>query len=130
MVVDTNVLISAVVGHGKPRRLVFGLFERHQIVVSPQLLAELIDVLSREKFSDTNEQQAKSFLSIISRKASMVTIRRPFRVVPEDPDDDVILNTAYEGRASHIVSGDRHLLKLGRFRGIRILTVNEMLGLL
>lgn len=117
-------------GHGKPRRLVSELFERNEVVTSPQLLAELIDVLSREKFAERDERQAKSFLSIISRKASVVTVRRLFKAVSEDPDDDIVLNTAYEGKASHIVSGDRHLLNLGRFRGIRIVTVNEMLGLL
>jgi putative PIN family toxin of toxin-antitoxin system len=127
---DTNVLISAFVGHGKPRRLVFVLLERHQVVASPQMLAELIDVLSREKFAETDKQQAKSFLSILARKVFVVTAKRSFKAVPEDTDDDVVLNTAYEGKASHIISGDRHLLKLGNFRGIRIVTVNEMLELL
>lgn len=100
------------------------------MITSPQLLAELVDVLSREKFPETDEQQVKPFLSIISRKAMVVTIRRSFKAVHEDPDDDVVLSTAYEGKASHVVSGDRHLLNMGRFRGIRIVTVNEMLELL
>ena len=100
------------------------------MITSPQLLAELVDVLSRERFPETDEQQAKSFLSIISRKAMVVTIRRSFKAVPEDPDDDVVLSTAFDGKASYVVSGDRHLLNLGRFRGIRIVTVNEMLELL
>ena len=60
----------------------------------------------------------------------MVTVKRSFGAVTEDPEDDIVLDTAYEGRASHIVSGDKHLLNLGRFRGIRIVTVNEMLELL
>jgi predicted nucleic acid-binding protein len=60
----------------------------------------------------------------------MVTLRRSFGAISEDPEDDIVLDTAYEGRASHIVSGDKHLLKLSRFRGIRIVTVNDMLGLL
>jgi len=102
---------------------VLELFERHQVVTSPQLLAELIDVLSREKFARTDRQQATSYLSILARKVSMVAPKRSFKVVPEDPDDDIVLNTAYEGKASHIVSGDRHLLNLGRFRGIRIVTL-------
>lgn len=106
------------------------LLERHQVVASPQMLAELIDVLSREKFAETDKQQAKSFLSMLARKVFVVTAKRSFKAVPEDTDDDVVLNTAYEGKASHIVSGDRYLLKLGNFRGIRIVTVNEMLELL
>ena len=130
VVVDTNVLVSAFIGHGKPRRLVLELLDRHEVVTSPQMLAELIDVLSREKFAETDKQQAKSFLSILARKVSMVAPKQSFRAVPDDPDDDAVLSTAHEGRASHIVSGDRHLLNLGRFRGIRIVSVDEMLGLL
>lgn len=117
-------------GHGKPRRLVTKLLESHEVVTSSQLLAELVDVLSREKFAVTEEKQANQFLSIILRKATVVTVRRSFDAVRDDPEDDAVLNAAYEGKASHVISGDRHLLSLSRFRGIRIVTVNEMLDLL
>jgi len=130
VVVDTNVLISALVGHGKPRRLVSELLERHEVVASPQMLAELVDVLSREKFAETDERQTKTFLSILARRVSVVTPRRSFKLVLEDPDDDVVVGTAYEGKATHIISGDKHLLSLGKFRGIRMVKVNEMLELL
>jgi len=40
------------------------------------------------------------------------------------------LATAFDGKADYIVSGDKHLLSLGAFRGIRILNVDEMLTLL
>ena len=59
---------------------------------------------------------------------SMVAIKRSLKTVTVDPDDDIVLSTAYEGSASHIVSGDRHLLAMDRFRGVRIVTVNEMLN--
>ena len=117
-------------GHGKPRRLFSQALKHHQVVASPQLLAELADVLSREKFNATGKRQLDAFLSLLARKAYIVTPKRIIKAVPEDPDDDLVLITAYEGKASHIVSGDRHLLDLRRFRGIRIVTVREMLDLL
>ena len=52
------------------------------------------------------------------------------RVVPEDPDDDLVLATAEAGDADYIVTGDRHLLSLKEFRGTRIVGVSEMLVLL
>ena len=110
--------------------MVFEMLERHQVVTSPQMLAELVDVLSREKFAVAGRQQARSFLSALTRATSIVDAKHSFKAVPEDPDDDIVLSTAYDGKASHIISGDKHLLKLGRFRGIRIVTVNEMLELL
>ncbi len=130
VVVDTNVLVSALVGHGKPRRLVFKLLEEHQVVSSRQMLAEFVDVLSREKFMEIDKSDVSSFLSILASKIILVTIKRYFKVVAEDPDDDMVLNTAYEGRATHIVSGDRHLLNLKRLGGIKMVTVSEMLRLL
>ncbi len=106
------------------------MLESHQVVASPQMLAELVDVLSREKFIGVDRRQTRLYLSILVRKAVVANAGRSFSAVPEDPDDDVVLSTAYVGKASHIVSGDRHLLNIGQFRGIRIVTVNEMLGLL
>jgi uncharacterized protein len=118
------------VGHGRPRRLLSQALKHHEVIASPQLLAELADVLSREKFDATEKRQLYSFLSLLARKCLIVTPKRIIKVVPEDPDDDLILSTAYAGHASHIVSGDRHLLNLQRFRGTRIVTVREMLDLL
>ena len=106
------------------------MLRRHQVVTSPQMLAELADVLSREKFSETQEKEVRSFLRILASHASVVNPTASFGAVTEDPDDDIVLNTALEGKASHVVSGDRHLLNLGRFRGVRIVTASEMLALL
>ncbi len=50
-----------------------------------------------------------------------------FVVLPEDPDDEVVLNVAYSGRADYIVTGDNHLLALNRFKKTRIVTINQML---
>jgi predicted nucleic acid-binding protein len=50
--------------------------------------------------------------------------------VKEDPEDDMVLRTAYDSKADYIVSGDKHLLSLREFKGIRIVSVNEMLKIL
>ena len=49
-----------------------------------------------------------------------------FKVVLEDPDDDVVLNTAYSERAEFIVTGNRHLLGLGHFKKTKIVTVIQI----
>jgi hypothetical protein len=130
VVLDTNVLISALVGHGKPRRLVLKLLEEETVVSSMEMLAELADVLSRRKFTDVKSSQVNSFLSKFARRAVVVTSKRRFKVVEEDPDDDIVLSTAYGADARYIISGDKHLLKLKEFRGIEIVTAKEMLQLL
>ncbi|MBO0888442.1 putative toxin-antitoxin system toxin component, PIN family [Candidatus Bathyarchaeota archaeon] len=125
---DTNVLISALVGHGKPRRLVTLLLERHQIVTSRQMLAEFADVASREEFAEVGRTRVVSFMSILARHAVIVPVKHVLNVIVEDPDDNIVLSTALQGNASQIVSGDRHLLELRRYRGVRIVTVEEMLA--
>jgi len=90
------------------------------------MLAELGDVLSRSKFGNTRHQ-IDEFLSIMVRGSILATIVECPKFIEEDPDDDVVLATALEGRAEYLVSGDKHLLSLREFRGIRIVTVREML---
>ena len=129
VVVDTNVLISALLADGKPRRLVALLIDTGQLVSSTQILAELADAASREKFG-VRQSRVTSFLSILSRGAILASVKRARRIVVEDPEDDVVLGTALAGGASYVVSGDRHLLDLGRFESVRIVTVEEMLRIL
>ncbi len=71
-----------------------------------------------------------SFLSKFARRVVVVSLKRRFKIVEEDPDDDIVLSTAYFGRARYIISGDKHLLKLKEFRGIEIVTAKQMLELL
>ena len=130
VVVDTNVLISAVVGHGKPRRLVTRLLKEHKVITSREMLAELVDVLDRAKFAKVKKRKVTKFLTILTNKAEIVSIQEDVDVIPEDPDDNIVLSTASEGNANYILSGDKHLLNLREFRGIRIVPVKEMLELL
>lgn len=124
VVIDTNVLVSALINKGKSRRLVLNLLEGHTVILSSPMLAELADVLSRDKFCITNSQVAK-FISIISRKAKMVPVQFTHKVIKEDPDDATVLNTALSRKADYIISGDKHLLKLAYYKKIRIVSVNE-----
>lgn len=130
VVLDTNVLISALLGHGKPRSLVSKLFAGHVIVTSKQMMAELGDVLSREKFLEVRNAQTDEFLLLLVSRTLLVTIRQPPKIVAEDPDDDTVLATAYEGQAEYLVSGDKHLLRLREFKRIKIVTVSAMLKIL
>ena len=120
-------MIWALVGHGKPRRLLTALLERHQIVSSLQMLAEFLEVMSRDKFAEVGRSRLASFLSILVRRTTIVSVKHTRKLIAQDPDDDIVLSTAHKGNASHIVSGDGHLLGLKRFKGVKIVTVDEML---
>jgi predicted nucleic acid-binding protein len=57
-------------------------------------------------------------------------VKSKFKSVKEDPDDDTIIRASYDSKANYITSGDRHLLALKQFKGIRIVNVDEMLNTL
>ena len=129
VVIDTNVLVSALVASGKCRRLVLKLLEEHTVILSRQMLAELADVLTRDKFNVKNSQVDR-FLATLVRKSKIASVVPHFKVVLEDPDDNIVLNTAYTGKADYIITGDKHLLALKEFKNIEIVNVTQMLEII
>jgi putative PIN family toxin of toxin-antitoxin system len=129
VVADTNVLVSAFLNDGKPRKLLLKLLEKHTVILSRQMLAELADVLSRDKFSVTSAL-VESFISILVRKATIVPVDYSLKIIMEDRDDDRVLNTALNGKTDYIVSGDKRLVSLKKFEKTEILKVNQMLEIL
>jgi putative PIN family toxin of toxin-antitoxin system len=131
-VFDVNVLVSSLIVKGKPRELwLKARANEFTLLLSSKIVSEFIDVISRRKFTKyVKEYDVKVFLEALHQTAKFTRIKSKFNVVTADPADDVILRTAVDGKADCIVSGDKHLLALKEFRGIKILTVDEMLSLL
>jgi putative PIN family toxin of toxin-antitoxin system len=94
-------------------------------VISPDLLDELDEKL-RLKF-DVSPEDAATVLDRIAGIAQVVHPEETLQVIREDPDHDQVLECAVSGKANYIVTGDRHLLRLGEYRGIRIMRVREFL---
>ena len=105
------------------------MLEEHTVVLSRQMLAELSDVITRDKFS-VKRSQVNRFLSDLTSNSKMVPDNPRFKVILQDSDDDVILNTAYNGKADYIVTGDKHLLSLEKFKQTKIVNIPQMLEIL
>lgn len=126
-VFDTNVLISGTISSGRARMLIEAAVDgRVRLVISRGLVKEFSGVIAREKFGLSREEQAR-LVGFVVNLGEMVSTRSRFKAVKEDPDDNMVLRAAYDGRVDCIVSGDKHILALGSFRGIAIRTVVEML---
>ena len=94
-------------------------------VISPALLDELDEKL-RLKF----EVGAEDAAIVRAKLESVAEIVRPdiaLHVIEDDPDDNRVLECAAKGDADYIVTGDRHLLKLGFYEAIPIVTVRQFL---
>lgn len=132
IVVDTNLLVSAVISGGLPRRLLdAALAATFELCTSEVLLAELQEVLSRAKFASRLAQALltpQGFVDDLRKLAVMVSPSTVPRVVANDADDDHVLAAAIAGGADLIASGDkRHVLPLGSHQGIPIVTAREAL---
>lgn len=124
VVLDTNIIVSAVVFGGLPREIL-GLVIAKKIsaVISSVLSAELWDVLSREKFSvDTLDlemlkETIKDDFVLVQPKTTVIILK-------DDPDNRV-LEAAIEGNCDFIVTGDKDLLGLKEYKGIKIVSAAD-----
>lgn len=136
VVLDTNTLVSALLSpHGPPRRLLDDArMQVFDLCSSPVLIAELLDVVSREKFARRFAEAGLTPLGMVGEIRRLSTMAAPAsvpRVVANDADDDHVLACALAGNADLIVSGDKHLLGLGgAYQGIRIVTPAEAVQLI
>ncbi len=131
IVLDTNLLVSGIIsGGGPPRRLIDGAKAgEFELCTSEALLAELLAVLSREKFAARLSAAGltpEGIVDDLRRLAIIASPQQVQRVVPNDPDDDEVIAAAVTGQADLIASGDkRDLLPMVGFQGIPIVTARE-----
>jgi putative PIN family toxin of toxin-antitoxin system len=128
VVLDTNVLVSALLFAGPIGRLV-SLWRERRIVslLSKDVFIEYLRVLAYPKFKLSGEEVKALVEEYVLPFAEMVTVAEAPEVIREDPADDKFLALATAGRARYIVSGDKHLLALREYRRVKIVTPREFL---
>lgn len=124
-VFDTNVLISAYLWAGVPRRALDIIRnERCELVSAQPAIEEFVRVLGYRKFGFSPEQ-IEPFVDDLTSHAIIVQPRHTVEVVTQDPSDNLFLEIALQGNCTALVSGDRHLLDIKQYRRIRILSPTE-----
>ncbi len=128
-VLDTNVLVSALNKSGKPQRLLNAVLRPdHTLILSEPIIEEFSRVTADEKIERYADDEAiAAYLGVLLARAIFVRPKSRVRVF-NDPDDNV-LSTAKEGDADFIVTGDKHMLGLKEFKGIKIVTVERALSI-
>jgi uncharacterized protein len=129
-VFDTNILISALFSTSSNpfRCLALAKIGRIESVTCQEILDEFAQKLVfKFKFSQEMAQAAVQEIRSCSR---IVEISATLEAVPDDPDDDMVVECAIVGNATHLVTGDKHLLTLAKYQEIEIVKATEFVALL
>jgi len=130
IVLDTNIIVSAIQFGGLPAEILrLGLADEIKLYISKEIIIEVIGVL-RKKFNYEREV-LKEVVELILGTFTLVTPKERVRIIKNQPADNRILECGLAAKANYVVSGDKkHLLSLGRYRRIRIISVKEFLEVL
>ena len=131
VVIDTNVLISAIFWTGKPKQIL-NKVRREEVtfLTSEFLLEEIRDVLTREnKPFKLSTEEAERIVKEMRNLAVVIKTGSHLSIC-QDENDNRVLECAIDGNADCIITGDSHLLQLGSFQKIDIMTVSDFLGYL
>ena len=127
LVLDSNVLISALMFGGKPRDILdLAIKELIEVAISDDILEEIKEVLEGKKFHFP-KRIVGALIREIQELADYVEPEEKIEAVPEDPEDNRVLECAVESGANIIVSGDSHLLALQSFGQVKIMNPDEFL---
>jgi putative PIN family toxin of toxin-antitoxin system len=126
IVVDTNVVASAIFFGGKPYQLLHCIMEgRVDVVASKEIVDEYEEIVSRlqRKYPSISTRIP---LQELLAKLEIIRVRSDIKA-SRDPDDDKFISCAVDGKCFYIVSGDNDLLSVGNYGKIEILTVADFL---
>ncbi|HQT98357.1 MAG: putative toxin-antitoxin system toxin component, PIN family [Deltaproteobacteria bacterium 37-65-8] len=126
IVFDSNVLLAALLfPGGRAAAAVENILDGvDDLVLSPPLIREVLSVLAK-KFSRDREELSRVAV-VLGEMGEMVNPSRRLSVFRDDPDNR-ILECAVEGHAEAIVTGDKAMLAVGEYGGIRLITLAEYL---
>ena len=128
VVLDTNVLVSALVFGGKPQVVIKWLVENGSIYISQDILTETRRII-HAKFPNFLIDFTR-LEKLLERDALWVVLGSIKVNICQDPDDNMIIETALLGQGSYIVSGDNDLLVLKNYQNIQIATPSHFLSII
>ena len=93
-----------------------------------EAVSEIIKVLKDFKIR-LSDEMIKEWIDLIIRNSIIVEPKEGINIVKDDPKDNIFIETAVAGNVDYIISQDSHLLKLKEFRGIKIITPEDLINI-
>lgn len=125
VVLDANVLASGAVAGAGSVAAIMDAWRRGdlEVTVSAHILDELARALTKPYFAGRLPPSLRGeFLALVREMAVLVTVVTEVPTAVSDPADNLVLATAESAGAAYLVTGDRELQRLGRYRDIVILS--------
>lgn len=135
VVADTNVLISGLLGiKNSPSARILQAIRTQKVILvtSPLIMEEVSNVINRErivKVIKMTKRERIKFIEMLIERSDMTPGRKLPQVIGRDEKDDKFLVCAIEGKADYIITGDKDLLDLGEYEGIKIITPRKFMAL-
>ena len=127
IVIDTNVIVSALIQFGYPNQII-NLFinRRFQLCISDELMTEYYEVLARLKFSKYPDFfiRAEALLAEIESKAIKYVPTKKLQLI-SDPDDNMILELADECLADYVITGNTNDFTILTYKNIKIVSPKD-----
>jgi len=136
VVLDTNIFVSSLLSKAGRPAMVIDAWRagRYLLVTSPPIISEIKRVLEapsiRKKYGLSRDRIERLILLLEKDGIVVPGLSGVARVIPEDPTDEMFLSAALDAQVDLIISGDRHLLDLGEYKGIPVVTARQFLKLL
>ena len=126
VVFDTNIYVSAfVIQRGLAEKAMLRIIEgADALLISKDILDELLSTLARKFSRDIDELSRVAV--VLTEMAEMIKTESRLKALKDDPDNR-ILECAADGRADLIVTGDKDMLQLKDYKGIKIISLRSYL---
>lgn len=130
VVLDTNVIVSGLLWK-KTTKALFDLADKHKITVclTPKIIDEVSQVLNYPKIHKQLESVGLTTIEIINYLLQISELYSDLNleISLQDSSGKIFLGAAITSRAEYIITGDKHLLSLGEFEGIKIVNPRQFL---
>ncbi len=134
VVLDTNTWLSAIVWRGEANKIIEAAINKKiEIIITHEILFEIIDVLNRERFHDfieNKKEKIEDLIRVILSFSTLIKSKTKIKLIKEDPKDNILLEAASDGKTNYIISYDKHLLNMIEFNKIKIMTPTNFLKLI
>ena len=128
VVIDTNVFISSFLGKGNPGKIIdFWKEGKLKLCLSNPIIDEYIEVLIRLGIKDGTEIEELLHLFAKDSNTIFTSKTKSLQIVIDDPDDNKFFECAVALNAKYIISGDKKVLKVKNYFGIKVVNPKTFL---